>query len=90
MFINFSDNACRDPKLNNCSRNAICYDEAKGYRCECIRGYLDKSIEGTPRGRICEPPAAPQAPPRHPCQDPNLNDCHSFGRVYYFLIKKLD
>lgn len=72
------DNACRDPKLNTCSRNAICYDERKGYRCECIPGYVDRSPQGSP-GRVCEPPAAPQLEPRHPCQDPNLNDCHASG-----------
>uniref|UniRef100_A0AC34QH72 Uncharacterized protein n=1 Tax=Panagrolaimus sp. JU765 TaxID=591449 RepID=A0AC34QH72_9BILA len=73
------NNACRDPRLNNCSRNAICYDEPKGYRCECIRGYQDRSPEGGPRGRVCEPPKPPPPAPRHPCQDPNLNDCHSAG-----------
>uniref|UniRef100_A0A7E4VNX4 Transmembrane cell adhesion receptor mua-3 n=1 Tax=Panagrellus redivivus TaxID=6233 RepID=A0A7E4VNX4_PANRE len=73
------NNACRDPRLNNCSRNAICYDEPKGYRCECIRGYLDRSPEAALRGRVCEPPPPPTPPPRHPCQDPNLNDCHSAG-----------
>lgn len=73
------NNACRDPRFNNCSRNAICYDEPKGYRCECTRGYVDKSPSGSPKGRVCEPPPPPPPPPRHPCQDPALNDCHSTG-----------
>ncbi|KAK6743395.1 hypothetical protein RB195_010571 [Necator americanus] len=73
------NNACRDPKLNTCSRNAICYDEAKGYRCECARGFIDRSPDSTKRGRVCEPPPPPTPPPRHPCQDPNLNDCHPAG-----------
>ncbi|CAD5215432.1 unnamed protein product [Bursaphelenchus okinawaensis] len=73
------NNACRDPRFNNCSRNAICYDEPKGYRCECIRGFVDKSPAGSQKGRVCEPPPPPPPPPRHPCQDPALNDCHSTG-----------
>ncbi|KAK6012089.1 EGF-like domain protein, partial [Ostertagia ostertagi] len=73
------NNACRDPKLNTCSRNAICYDEARGYRCECIRGFIDRSPDPALRGRVCEPPPPPTPPPRHPCQDPNLNDCHAAG-----------
>lgn len=32
-----ADNECRDARLNNCSRNAICYDLQRGYRCECIQ-----------------------------------------------------
>uniref|UniRef100_F1KPJ6 Transmembrane cell adhesion receptor mua-3 n=1 Tax=Ascaris suum TaxID=6253 RepID=F1KPJ6_ASCSU len=73
------NNACRDPRLNNCSRNAICYDEPKGYRCECARGYVDRSEDPSQRGRVCEPPTPPTPPPRHPCQDPLLNDCHPAG-----------
>ncbi|VDN35826.1 unnamed protein product, partial [Gongylonema pulchrum] len=75
------DSACRDPRLNNCSRNAICYDEPKGYRCECAHGYVDRSPDGTQRGHVCEPPAPATPPPRtcHPCQDPLLNDCHPAG-----------
>ncbi|KAK0416184.1 hypothetical protein QR680_012332 [Steinernema hermaphroditum] len=73
------NNACRDPRLNTCSRNAVCYDEPKGYRCECARGYVDRSPEGSPKGRVCEPPTPPTPPPKHPCQDPNLNDCHPAG-----------
>ncbi|KHJ76705.1 EGF-like domain protein, partial [Oesophagostomum dentatum] len=72
-------NACRDPKLNTCSRNAICYDEARGYRCECARGFVDRSPDPAQRGRVCEPPPPPTPPPRHPCQDPTLNDCHPAG-----------
>lgn len=60
------DNACRDSRLNNCSRNAICYDEPNGYRCECSRGYIDRSPDGGLPGRICEPPQAPTPPPRKP------------------------
>ncbi|KAK6036030.1 EGF-like domain protein, partial [Cooperia oncophora] len=71
------NNACRDPKLNTCSRNAICYDEARGYRCECARGFIDRSPDPALRGRVCEPPPPPTPPPRHPCQDPTLNDCHT-------------
>uniref|UniRef100_A0A158RCP8 VWFA domain-containing protein n=1 Tax=Thelazia callipaeda TaxID=103827 RepID=A0A158RCP8_THECL len=73
------NSACRDPRLNNCSRNAICYDELKGYRCECARGYVDRSPDGTQRGHVCEPPIPATPPPRHPCQDPLLNDCHPAG-----------
>uniref|UniRef100_A0A914CT96 Uncharacterized protein n=1 Tax=Acrobeloides nanus TaxID=290746 RepID=A0A914CT96_9BILA len=74
------DDRCKDPKLNNCSRNAICYNEPNGgYRCECIRGYEDRSPQGGPKGRVCEPPKPPPPKPRHPCQDPNLNDCHASG-----------
>lgn len=73
------NNACRDRKLNTCSRNAICYDEAKGYRCECARGFVDRSPVPELRGRVCEPPPPPSPPPRHPCQDPSMNDCHPAG-----------
>ncbi|CAJ0943046.1 unnamed protein product, partial [Mesorhabditis belari] len=73
------NNACRDPSLNNCSKNAICYDNLNGYRCECARGYIDKSPSPVEPGRICEAPPAPTPPPRHPCQDPELNDCHPAG-----------
>jgi hypothetical protein len=58
------DNACRDSRLNNCSRNAICYDEARGYRCECVRGYVDRSTDKKLTGRVCEPPTPPTQPPR--------------------------
>uniref|UniRef100_A0AC35TFU5 EGF-like domain-containing protein n=1 Tax=Rhabditophanes sp. KR3021 TaxID=114890 RepID=A0AC35TFU5_9BILA len=70
------NNACKNPMLNTCSRNAICYDEQNGYRCECISGFEDKSPSGSPRGRICEE-TIPQREPQqtHPCQDPNLNEC---------------
>uniref|UniRef100_A0A914WTS8 EGF-like domain-containing protein n=1 Tax=Plectus sambesii TaxID=2011161 RepID=A0A914WTS8_9BILA len=74
-----TDNECRDPRLNNCSRNAICYDEPRGYRCECSRGYVDRSPEPQFAGRVCEPPASATPSPRHPCQDPLLNDCHPAG-----------
>ncbi|KAL3070193.1 hypothetical protein niasHT_039386 [Heterodera trifolii] len=67
---------CRDPKLNNCSRKAVCYEEGQGYRCECARGYVDKSPDGTPKGRVCELPPAPAQPQRHPCQD-GSHDCHT-------------
>ncbi|OZC08479.1 hypothetical protein X798_04540 [Onchocerca flexuosa] len=70
---------CRNPRLNNCSRNAICYDEPKGYRCECAHGYVDRSSDATQRGYVCEPPVATPPPPKHPCQDPLLNDCHPAG-----------
>ncbi|VDN55231.1 unnamed protein product [Dracunculus medinensis] len=73
------NNACRDSRLNNCSRNAICYDELKGYRCECTRGFIDRSPIPSLSGRVCEPPTPPKSPPRHPCQDPLLNDCHPAG-----------
>lgn len=33
----------------------------------------------TERGRICEPPVLQQSHPRHPCQEPALNDCHALG-----------
>lgn len=62
--LQIADNACRDPRLNNCSRNAICYDEPKGYRCECARGYVDRSEDPSQRGRVCEPPTPPTPPPR--------------------------
>ena len=57
---------CVDPKLNNCSRNAICYDERSGggYRCECSRGFLDKSSDPQLKGRVCEPPPPPAQPQR--------------------------
>uniref|UniRef100_A0A183C216 EGF-like domain-containing protein n=1 Tax=Globodera pallida TaxID=36090 RepID=A0A183C216_GLOPA len=67
---------CRDPKLNNCSRKAVCYEEGEGYRCECARGYVDKSLEGSPKGRVCELPPAPALPQRHPCQE-GSHDCHA-------------
>ncbi|KAI1731796.1 calcium-binding EGF domain-containing protein [Ditylenchus destructor] len=72
---------CRDPALNNCSRNAICFDEQRGYRCECARGYLDKSPDPSVRGRVCEakPPPHSEHKLKHPCQDPILNDCHTLG-----------
>lgn len=73
------NSACRDPRLNNCSRNAICYDEPKGYRCECAHGFVDRSADGTQNGYVCEPPAPVTPPPKHPCQDPLLNDCHPAG-----------
>ncbi|CAJ0578738.1 unnamed protein product, partial [Mesorhabditis spiculigera] len=53
------NNACRDPTLNQCSKNAICYDELRGYRCECARGYIDHSPNPSEPGRICEAPAPP-------------------------------
>uniref|UniRef100_A0AC35GEY8 Notch n=1 Tax=Panagrolaimus sp. PS1159 TaxID=55785 RepID=A0AC35GEY8_9BILA len=59
------NNACKDPRLNNCSRNAICYDEPKGYRS----GYVDRSPDVSNKpGRVCvltEPI----------CLDSNRNDC---------------
>uniref|UniRef100_A0A8R1I3Q6 EGF-like domain-containing protein n=2 Tax=Caenorhabditis japonica TaxID=281687 RepID=A0A8R1I3Q6_CAEJA len=73
------NNACRDPKLNSCSRNAICYDEMRGYRCECKRGFIDRSPDPMHRGRVCEQPPPPAEPPIHPCQDPERNDCHPAG-----------
>ncbi|CAB3403060.1 unnamed protein product [Caenorhabditis bovis] len=73
------NNACRDPTLNTCSRNAICYDEPRGYRCECKRGFIDRSPDSNQRGRVCEPIPPPTPPPRHPCQDPERNDCHPAG-----------
>lgn len=73
------NNACHDPRLNTCSRNAICYDEPRGYRCECKRGFMDRSPDSSQRGRVCEPPPPPSPPPRHPCQDPERNDCHPAG-----------
>ncbi|KAF7632829.1 hypothetical protein Mgra_00007760 [Meloidogyne graminicola] len=66
---------CRDPKLNNCSRKAVCYEEGQGYRCECARGYIDKSSPGQLKGRVCELPPPPPPPQRHPCQD-SSHDCH--------------
>jgi hypothetical protein len=35
---------CREPKLNNCSRKAVCYEEGQAYRCECARGYIGASL----------------------------------------------
>uniref|UniRef100_A0A913I4D2 EGF-like domain-containing protein n=1 Tax=Strongyloides stercoralis TaxID=6248 RepID=A0A913I4D2_STRER len=71
------NNACRNPSLNNCSRNSICYNERNGYRCECIQGYEDKSPIGSPKGRICEEKQIQREPIyKHPCQDPQLHDCH--------------
>ncbi|GMS89863.1 hypothetical protein PENTCL1PPCAC_12038, partial [Pristionchus entomophagus] len=73
-------NACRDARLNSCSRNSICYDDVNspgGYRCECSRGFHDRSDDPKLAGRVCEPAQPPTPPPRHPCQDPQLNDCHS-------------
>ncbi|KAI6201465.1 hypothetical protein M3Y96_00844600 [Aphelenchoides besseyi] len=72
---------CRDARFNNCSRNAICFDKPEGgYDCECKSPYQDRAPTGSPRGRVCELPPPPKAPPKHPCQDHNLNDCHRDAR----------
>lgn len=58
--------------LNRCSNNAVCIDEPAGYRCECKNNFIDKSPPGS-FGFVCEEP-------KHPCQEPELNDCHENAR----------
>ncbi|KRZ75495.1 Transmembrane cell adhesion receptor mua-3, partial [Trichinella papuae] len=74
-------NECRDRRLNDCSENALCIKLTQGYSCECMPGFTDHSPDaGKYPGRICDavkPSFFPQT--KHPCQDPNLNDCSLLG-----------
>ncbi|KRY94756.1 Transmembrane cell adhesion receptor mua-3, partial [Trichinella zimbabwensis] len=45
---------CADPNLNTCDRNAACFDDLFGYRCQCLEGYLDISPVPTNPGRACK------------------------------------
>jgi hypothetical protein len=47
-------NECADTRLNDCSSDAQCIDEAESYRCACRAGYADVSPDKTKRpGRRC-------------------------------------
>ncbi|KHJ44769.1 EGF-like domain protein [Trichuris suis] len=72
-------NECRDPMLNNCSRNALCTKLTVGYSCECLPGFEDKSPGASFPGVICELPQPSFEETTHACQDPSLNDCSLQG-----------
>uniref|UniRef100_A0A1I8BC42 Transmembrane matrix receptor MUP-4 n=1 Tax=Meloidogyne hapla TaxID=6305 RepID=A0A1I8BC42_MELHA len=44
---------CSDPKLNECSSDAICTDLPEGYSCHCKPGYADVSPKRGRAGSVC-------------------------------------
>ncbi|CAK5070046.1 unnamed protein product [Meloidogyne enterolobii] len=57
---------CSDPKLNECSTDAICKDLPEGYSCHCKPGFADVSKRGRP-GSVCRKE-------QNECQSP-----HTYG-----------
>uniref|UniRef100_A0A915D433 Transmembrane cell adhesion receptor mua-3 n=1 Tax=Ditylenchus dipsaci TaxID=166011 RepID=A0A915D433_9BILA len=46
-------NECQNPRLNDCSQDADCVDQAEGYTCQCKSGFADVSPESGKPGRLC-------------------------------------
>ncbi|KAL3093349.1 hypothetical protein niasHS_005863 [Heterodera schachtii] len=46
-------NECQDAKLNECSPDAQCIDQAEGYSCRCKPGFADVSPQNGRPGTVC-------------------------------------